>query len=320
MKEKNNKIHLPESGYIRKLPYEMLKEVKYRLPEQTQNDQTQFVLVNKLFYKSSQTARLLLKLFQCIEERNKEKVAILLKIRPDLVAVKGVYTDGIGRDFSEISPFQFAFWCLDIRTMCHAMLDSLPQNQYGYELRKKLLEQAESAWNKGLPYVFNGRNYLGEPHFNLSPLLNSLQGYLNINECHVQKLAEYWCTVVGKEQISLPVRVRQFICSYKECGRSLAVWDSLPDSEEEDEEEQPRQLQWNNKLEGLGFVFAITCSLEAETYLEPVALNRVPQKWVKTAFEQLSNLYRVILENELPYLFECLTATNRINGSFTAYK
>lgn len=316
--KKNNNIHPPEPGYISKLPEEMLKAVQHRIPNQTQNDLTQFVLVSTLFYKSSQVDRLLLKLFQTIEERNQEKVEILLKMRPELAAVQGAYIDGSDRIFSQISPFQYALWSLDIRTMCHTMLDCLPQNQYGDGLRQKLLEQAESAQNNGLPYVFNGREHLGEPHFNLLPLLNALQAYLNIN---VQKLAEHWCTVVGKEQLFLPVKVRQFICSsYKECGHSLAFLDGLPDSEEEEEEEQPRRLQWNNNLEGLGFQFAIICSLKDETFLEPVALDRVPQKWAMVAFEKLSNLYRVILENDLPHLFDRLKAPNRINGHSITYK
>lgn len=317
--KKDKSIRLPGPDYIRILPEEMVKEVKYRLPDQTQKALTQFALVNKQFYKSSQADRLLLKLFQCIEERNKEKVAILLKMRPELTAVKCVYTDGIGRVFSEISPFQFALWSLDIRSMCKTMLDCLPQNQYGDELRQKLLEQAESA-KKGLPYVFNGRNHLGESHFNLSPLLNSLQTYLAINDSHFQELAEHWCTVVGKEQLILPVVIRQFICGYRENGRSLTFWEGLPDSEEEDEEEQPRRLQWNNKLEGLGSLFAIICPLEEETCLEPVALDRALPKWVTVAFVKLSNFYRIILKEDLPYLFECLKAPNRINEHSAAYK
>jgi hypothetical protein len=310
--KKDKSIRIPGPGYISKLPEEMLKEVRYRLPEKTQNALTRFALVNKLFYNSSQADRLLLKLFQCIEERNKEKVAILLKMRPELTAVKCVYLDGVGRVFSEISPFQFALWSLDIRSMCHTMLDCLPQNQYGDQLRLKLLDQAEST-RKGLPYAINGRTHLDEPHFNLFPLLNSLQAYLDINDSHFQELTEHWCTVVGKEQLSLPVVIRHFICSYRENGRSLAFWESMPDSEEEDEEEQPRRLQWNNKLEGLGSRFAIICPLEGETCLEPVALDRALPKWARVALVKLSNLHRVILEKDLPYLFECLKAPNRIN-------
>jgi hypothetical protein len=190
---------------------------------------------------------------------NQDNLQRLLTLRPHLVARRTKFTDWNGRIFT-CSPFEYAHWSLDLRYMCPMMLDCLPKDKEGNEIRITLQEQANAIQKDGLTYEFNGTLYT-EKCFNLEPLKYALTLYIELyRTCTLEQRRHNWSIVVGLAEAILPAYIRQHYCDPEESfsptptfakavfKRSLEFYNYVSE-----------QTQvWDAGLVGLSVDFAIT--------------------------------------------------------------
>lgn len=242
------------------------------------------------FFRSKlmQKNRILARLAQYAAEGNIKRVADLLAICPDLrkeilftlaglaaqnemeailkkhpedLLVKAPLHDISGRTFESISVFQHAIWTKDVRYMANMMLDCLPKNLQGEQIRAKLLEQYKELMAKGVAYQLNGVRYENERHFNIVPLTTALSNYTQqFNTLDYLQRKNYWCKEVGGAIALTPAHIRHHYCDSKhlflnnnikapQLERSLEIYNF---------DLNKRQL-WTESLMGLGNTLGI-CS------------------------------------------------------------
>ncbi|MGQ3892784.1 hypothetical protein [Legionella sp. CNM-4043-24] len=183
--------------------------------------------------------------------RQDEAKAILARF-PELLLETGAAIDIAGYQFTGTA-FEYAVWAMDTH-MYTMMLDCLPQNEQGEEIRKGLLEQAEAQ----------------KEHFNFQPLITALQTYVdNFNAWDWPQRQEHWCKVVGLTQRDLPAHVRHEYCypdrsfspvpnfTEKVLPRSLRFFNWVTDSWD----------NWDAGAAGLGSNFAILRGRDAGAFL-----------------------------------------------------
>lgn len=191
-----------------------------------------------------QTNRILAKLAQYAYEGNITQVASLVKIRPDLriqvlftlaglgaqdemkellkqhpedLLVYSPLRDISGAEFLRITLFKHALWTKDVRYMTNMMLDCLPKNALGEQIRLKLVEQYKELMADGVVYYLHGVMHANERHFNLQPLITVLRTYVeNYNHWTEEQREEHWCTVVGLAQTLIPAHIRHHYCDPEE--------------------------------------------------------------------------------------------------------
>ncbi len=191
-----------------------------------------------------QTNRILAKLAQYAFEGNITRVASLLNIRPDL-RIEVLFTlaglgaqdemekilkqhpedllvyrplrDISGAVFEPISLFKHAIWTKDVRYMANMMLDCLPKNALGEQMRLNLVEQYKELIANGVVYHLHGVKHEKELHFNLQPLITALGSYMeHYNNWTEEQREEHWCTAVGLAQTLIPAHIRHHYCDPEE--------------------------------------------------------------------------------------------------------
>ncbi|MCL9685561.1 hypothetical protein [Legionella maioricensis] len=155
-----------------------------------------------------------------IASGNQDEAEKLLKEHPELLLQSGSVIAPSGHHFKNIKPFELLLWTMDVRYMANMVLDCLPKNEKGEEIRIELLKQYktviedfdEEKKTGGVHFTLNGKKH-HEQHFDFKPLINALDTYVkNTPVWGTGKSKEYWRTVVGKEQSLLPAHVRQHYC------------------------------------------------------------------------------------------------------------
>lgn len=255
------------------------------------NDETtkSALAINHLSFGTSyyQTNRILAKLAQFAAEGKIAQVAKLLNIRPDLrievlftlaglgaqdemkailiehpedLLVSHRLRDISGAEFPSITLLQHAIWTKDVRYMVNMMLDCLPKNALGEQIRLKLVEQYKELMANGVVYYLHGEKHADERHFNLQPLLTGLSTYVKNYDKWTDKERElYWCTKVG-----LAHKLQPAIIRYHYCDPDESFWDK-PDFKKP---KLKRSLEiynwvvekvqlWSESLVGLGSDFGI---------------------------------------------------------------
>jgi len=154
------------------------------------------------------------------EETIKRLFTLLPELLKSLVTLTYV-TDYSNRIFTKISPFQYALWTMDWH-MWDMMLDSLLQAfNEGYTeaeaIREEMLRQyKEVVGTHGVDYTLNGETIRAEPHFDVEPLINALDTYVNsFDSWDWQKREWYWCKVIGQLQRLVPVHIAKQYCDEK---------------------------------------------------------------------------------------------------------
>ena len=166
---------------------------------------------NSRFFVSRQQA-IINKLIELTLQGNQIKVEQMLQRHPEYAAIKGTAPDYSGRLFLNASAFECALWSRDWY-MYNMMLNCLPHNKHGEQTRLILLEQYNTLENNGLTYTLEGST-LNETHYNLQPLIDALQDYVDkFNSRNGNQHAAYWCTVVGLIQRYVPAIVAQHYCN-----------------------------------------------------------------------------------------------------------
>jgi hypothetical protein len=190
---------------------------------------------------------------------NQDNLQRLLTLRPHLAARRTKFTDWNCRIFT-CSPFEYAHWSIDYKYMCPMMLDCLPKDKVGNEIRITLQEQAKAIQKDGLSYEFNGTLYT-EKRFNLEPLKSALTLYIEgYDQWTVAQRRHNWSVVVGLAEEILPAYIRHHYCDPEEAfyptptfakavfKRSLEFYNYVS---------QQTQV-WDAGLVGLGVDFAIS--------------------------------------------------------------
>jgi hypothetical protein len=163
--------------------------------------------------------KILSQLLQYIAEGEQDKAETLIQKDKNLLLHAGTVKDLSGREFKQITAFQYALWAMDwhMWTMIQKYLSQEAQVQQWQELETK-----GTAHGK---------------YFSLKGLTGALQKYVDNAEKvwnYDRRADKHWCKVVGREQKLLPVHVVNEYCrrdrAFKPCPRE---WESkLPRTRE----------------------------------------------------------------------------------------
>lgn len=272
-----------ELNYFDNLPDELILNIGNRIPGI--ENRNAFALTCQRFYQRYQPERLFLTLLKYVTESSLDKVRLILEKYPELLLRYGTITDPTGRSFKHITAFQYALWAIDLKDMCRIILDSVPKNKTGNELRNSLFNQLQELEENGINYERAGVKY-NEKHFNLSPLRNALNIY--ISSCPnwgFNEVKAYWCEIIGGEQKSFPISIRHFYCGHREIilgqliiKRSLTLYNYTNNTE----------IKWDKDLDGLGIRFAIRHSRKRGAWATAD---------INTALGDLADLHRFAKSN-----------------------
>jgi serine/threonine protein kinase len=164
-------------------------------------------------------------LLQYVAEGEQDKAEALIQKDKNLLLHPGTLKDLSGREFKQITAFQYALWAMDWH-MWTTIQKYLPKESQA--------EQLQALESKGTEH---GK------HFNLQGLTGALQTYVdNADKVwkYDQRAVDHWCKVVGGEQKLLPTHVVNEYCRayrpFEPCPqeweaklprtREMNVWDS----------------------------------------------------------------------------------------------
>ncbi len=155
------------------------------------------------------------KLLLQVMHGEQDKAEVILKIRPDLLMIKGTATDYSGRTFT-CTAFQYALWALDTRYMCNMMLDCVPNSPDAKIIQEGLLMQLLAHEHGGIEYQLELRT-VREKHYDFTPILTALKTYVdNYDHWYANlmwaEMERQWCRVVGLAQRYVPAHVAQHYC------------------------------------------------------------------------------------------------------------
>ena len=104
-----------------------------------------------------------------------EKDLDLFKVCAPIKDISGVHPVINDESKKGITVFQHAIWAEDGHNMCNMMLDCLPNNEKGEEIRVELARQCAELMEKGVVYYDLNGNIHHKLQFSLQPLLQRLQ-------------------------------------------------------------------------------------------------------------------------------------------------
>ncbi len=187
-------------------------------------------------------------LLQYVAEGEQDKAEALIQKDKNLLLHAGTVTDLSGREFKQITAFQYALWAMDYH-MWTMIQKYLPQEDQKEQLKE--LETKGTAYGK---------------HFSLQGLTGALQTYVDYID-YAKKVWDYdrqvhvvhnWCKVVGGEQKLLPAHVVNEYCrpdrAFKPCPPE---WKSkLPRIREVSKYDKGSWFTPFSSKDGLGFTYA----------------------------------------------------------------
>jgi hypothetical protein len=145
-----------------------------------------------------------------------DAVKAMLKKEMSLIFKRGVITDCSGREFENVSSFEYALWALD-KHMWTAMIACIPQNEEGRKVFAQLVNQYNKVNTIGVIYKLNGKT-ITEQHFDFNnTLIKELQTQVDsINAPGVKNwdaIDKQWREGVGGAQNRLPIHIVDEYCS-----------------------------------------------------------------------------------------------------------
>ncbi|KGP64467.1 hypothetical protein EP47_11940 [Legionella norrlandica] len=145
-----------------------------------------------------------------------DAVKAMLEKDMSLMFERGFVTDCSGREFKNISGFEYALWALD-KYMWTAMIACIPQNEEGRKVFEQLIAQYNKVNTIGVTYRFNGKTTT-ENHFDFNnTIIKELQ--TQVDSINVQGNRDWvainiqWIKGVGGAQKLLPMHVVDEYCS-----------------------------------------------------------------------------------------------------------
>lgn len=201
--------------------FEMFDELPVELELKTAQKLSNRDLVNL-----AQTSKYHLSLFKPMVDipkllhhvvRGKHDVVQLILIDDiSLMLKRGKVTDCSGREFENISSFEYALWAMD-KHMWGKMMSCIPQNEAGSKVFAQLIAQYNKVNTDGVTYRLNGKT-ITEQHFDLeNTLIKELQTQVDsINAPGVKNwdaIDNQWREGVGGAQKRLPMHIVDEYCS-----------------------------------------------------------------------------------------------------------
>jgi len=142
-----------------------------------------------------------------------DEAEAMLKENRDLALIPGDLTDCAGRQFKQITGFQYTVWALDWH-MWEMLRKYIPNEK---DAKNQLIRLETGAWIRE-----HG------PQVNLQNLINSLQKYINyFHKWNDKQLVSHWCQQVGGAQLMLPAHV---INEYSRPDRAFSPCPSFQES------------------------------------------------------------------------------------------
>jgi serine/threonine protein kinase len=180
-------------------------------------------------------AKALEQLLRSVAEGEQDKAEALIQKDNNLLLQAGNMMDLSGREFKNITAFQYALWAIDWH-MWKMIQKYLPEEQQRTQFEE--LETKGTAHGK---------------HFNFRPLIEALQTYVeNIEKVwkYDRRARDHWCKAVGGMQVLVPAHVMNEYC------RQDRSFDPCPAFTEE---KLPRMswsmTRYNGKMCGDSFAF-----------------------------------------------------------------
>lgn len=204
---------------------ELVDELFDRLPPETQIEIAQN-LSNRDLVNLAQTSKYRLDLFKPVIDVSKllhhvargehDAVKAMLKKDMSLILKRGVVTDCSGREFKNVSSFEYALWALD-KHMWAAMIACIPQNEEGRKVFAQLIAQYNKVNTDGVIYKLNGQTTT-EKHFDFeNTIIKELQAQVDsIKESGAKNwyaIDKQWREGIGGAQKRLPMHVVDEYCS-----------------------------------------------------------------------------------------------------------
>lgn len=118
------------------------------------------------------------KLLHHVTRGEHDVVKAMLKQDISLIFKRGKVTDCSGREFENISGFEYALWALD-KHMWAKMITCVPQNEEDKRIFEKLIAQYNKVNTDGVTYRLNGTT-ITEKHFDFeNTIIKELQTQVN---------------------------------------------------------------------------------------------------------------------------------------------
>ena len=133
-----------------------------------------------------------------------------------LIFKRGKVTDCSGREYENISGFEYALWALG-KHMWAAMIECIPSNDEGKKVFVQLIAQYNKVNTDGVTYRLNGKT-ITEKHFNFeNTIIKELQTQVNSINAPGEKnwvaIDNQWRKGVGGAQKRLPMHIVYEYCS-----------------------------------------------------------------------------------------------------------
>ncbi|STY31454.1 SidC homolog [Legionella wadsworthii] len=204
------------------LPNELIAAIGHHVDENKSRIESSdnFVLACSLFYNAYQQERLkqkrlIIDLAQAVVKGNQDQAEMILQKNPELLLARITIVDQSGRIFRNITVWEYTLWSLDVRYMASMMLQCLPHNKKGEEIRLALDKQFDEIETRGVTYELNGEIHQ-EKHYDFA-IINELTEYLNnFNRLEWEERDKSWCLKVGQAQRLVPAHVAQHYCDPEE--------------------------------------------------------------------------------------------------------
>jgi len=156
------------------------------------------------------------KLLHYVARGDHKAVEAMLKQDISLIFKRGVVTDCSGREFENISGFEYALWALD-KHMWAAMIACIPSNEEAKKVFAQLIAQYNKVNTDGVTYKLNGQT-ITEKHFDFNnTIIKELQTQVDsINAPGTKNwdaIDKQWREGVGGAQNLFPMHVVYEYCS-----------------------------------------------------------------------------------------------------------
>lgn len=155
------------------------------------------------------------KLLHHVTRGKHDVVKAMLTQDISLIFKRGKVTDCSGREYENISGFEYALWALD-KHMWAAMIECIPSNEESKKVFAQLIAQYNKVNTEGVTYRLNGKT-ITEKHFDFeNTLIKELQTQVySINEPGANRavIAKQWREGVGGAQKRLPMHIVDEYCS-----------------------------------------------------------------------------------------------------------
>ncbi|CEK10369.1 SidC homolog [Legionella hackeliae] len=196
---------------------ELLQELKIETAQNLSNrDLVNFAQTSKYHLALFKPVIDVRKLLHHVTRGEHDAVKAMLEKDMSLFFKRGVVTDCSGREFENISAFEYALWALD-KHMWAAMIACIPQNEEGRKVFARLIAQYNKVNTDGVSYKLNGKT-ITEQHFDFkNTLIKELQTHEDLINAPEVKNSDVidiqWREGVGAAQNLLPMHVVHEYCS-----------------------------------------------------------------------------------------------------------